>query len=153
MSKIAYIIAASLLAGSLSSGQETREEYDFNFDGHPDFRSKTLEDGKADQYDVYLFNPETKSFERDPVLAGAINPKPDEEHKQVRCIFPGGHSGAIYNGTVFNWDGKSFKFAYSVRQTDITIDGKIVYVCVKAKLENGAPVIQSIERIKPHWEE
>jgi hypothetical protein len=150
MSKSTQIIAVILLSVSLCSAKEAREEYDFNFDGHADYRIKTLENGKADQYDVFIFNPETKSFTKDSVLSGTIKPRPDEKNKQVRCIWPGGHSGAIYNGTVYDWDGKGFKLAYSVRQTVLIINEKSVYVCVKSKLEDGIPVIESIERVEPN---
>ena len=148
MSKLTRIAAAVLLSAPLCSAENAREEYDFNYDGHADYRVKTLEDGKADEYDVFLFDPASKSFKKDPVISGTISPVPDKEHKQVRCIWPGGHGGAIYSGTVYDWDGNGFKLAYSVKQTDINVDGKLIYVCVKAKLENGVPVI-SIERIQP----
>lgn len=152
MSRLIRITIVFLLTCAQLRAEEGREEFDFNFDGHPDYRVKTLENGKADQYDVFLFNPGTKGFRKDRVLSGAVNPQPDTEKKQVRCIWPGGHSGAIFSGTVYQWNGKSFDLAYTIRQTHLTIDGKPVYVCVKAKMQDGVPVIESIERIKLHWE-
>lgn len=148
MSKLTGISAAVLLAAPLCGAEGAREEYDFNFDGHADYRVKTFENGKADLYDVFIFDPSSKSFKKNSMLSGTISPVPDKEHKQVRCIWPGGHSGALYSGTVYDWDGNEFKLAYSVRQEVLPVDGMLIYVRVKAKLENGIPVIESIERIK-----
>jgi hypothetical protein len=153
MSNITRIAAAALLTASPCRAENAHEGYDFNFDGHADYCVKTLETGHADKYDVFLFDPANKSFKKYPVLSGTINPVPDKKQKQERCIWPGGHSGAIYSGTVYDWDGKGFSFAYSVHQSDLRFDEKALYVRVKAKLEDGVPVIESIERIDPNRDE
>jgi len=146
-------ISLFLSLGAIASAQVPVEgaqpqEYDFNFDGHPDYRVMVMEDGRADLYDVFIFDPATGEFQRDELLSGTINPMPHPESKEVHCIFPGGHGGYIYNKEIYGWENGKAEFRATVRQSPMTIEGKLLYVRVKAELMDGKPVIRSIELVE-----
>ena len=96
------------------------DEYDFNFDGHMDYRVRVVDNAKASAYDVFLFNPVTTKYDRDPVLRGVIYPEPDAKTREVHCIFNGGHSGALFTGEAYRWNAEAKKFthAYTMRRSD-----------------------------------
>lgn len=144
----ALLILSSTLCHAQAVKNAPKEEHDFNFDGHPDYRVKVMENGKADRYDVYLYDPATKEYRKDAVLAFSINPMPDTEKKQVRCLWPGGHGGALFSATVYQWDGTQFKFSHTERQEAIDIGGESIYVLTKAILKDGVPVISSVEYVE-----
>lgn len=141
------------LLSSASLHADTREVFDFNFDGHPDYRVMTHENGKADLFDVFIFDPQSKTHHKDATLSGTIYPTPDAKHKEVRCIWSGGHSGAIYTGTIFTWINGQATFSYTVKQTSISVDGNIIYVRAKARVIDGVSQIFELKQVKPHWEE
>src|SRR5688572_24056486 len=115
------------------------ESFDYNFDGHMDYRILTLSNAKASQFDVFIYDPKLGKHVKDETLSGLIYPYPDPKTKRVLAIHTGGHSGALFNGTAYTWNGKGFEFAFSVCQEAVPIDGKIQYIRVKAKLVDGKP--------------
>lgn len=130
-----------------------REEFDFNFDGHMDYRVRTVSDARSSQFDVFMFNPKLGKHVKDETLSGLIYPYPDPKTKRVNSIFTGGHSGALFTGTIYTWNGKGFEYAFSVKQEAVTIDGKIHYIRIKSKLVNGKPSIFSVKQGDPDWDD
>ncbi|MDE0822114.1 MAG: hypothetical protein OSA95_13405 [Opitutales bacterium] len=129
------------------------DPFDYNFDGHMDYRVLTVSNARASQFDVFIFNPKLGRHVKDETLSGLIYPYPDPKTKRVNSIFTGGHSGALFTGTVYTWNGKGFEYAFSVRQENVQIDGKIQYIRVKAKLVDGKPQIFSVEPGDPQWDD
>ena len=148
-------IAGTLLIAATScfAGELPGEPFDYNFDGHMDYRVLTVSNAKASQFDVFVYDPGLKKHVRDMTLSGLIYPYPDPKTKRVFSIHTGGHSGALFSGTAYTWNGKGFDYAFSVRQEDVQIDGKIHYIRVKAKLVDGKPSIFRVEPGDPQWDD
>jgi hypothetical protein len=129
------------------------EPFDYNFDGHMDYRMRTVADARASKFDVFLYEPVLKQHVKNETLSGSIYPYPDPKTKRVFSIFTGGHSGALFSGTAYTWNGKDFEYAFSMRQEAVQIDGQIRYIRVKAKLVDGKPVIFSVTPGNPQWDD
>jgi hypothetical protein len=129
------------------------EPFDYNFDGHMDYRVLTLSNAKSSEFDVFIYDPALKKHVKDMTLSGLVYPYPDPKTKRVFAIHTGGHSGALFTGTAYTWNGKGFDYAFSVRQEDVRIDGKIHYIRVKAKMVDGKPFIFSVEPGDPQWDD
>lgn len=153
--KATAVLALSLaLAGGPSVAEELPgEPFDFNFDGHMDYRVLTGPNARASEFDVFLFDPASGKHVKDKTLSGLIYPYPDPKTKRVLSIFTGGHSGALFTGSAYTWNGEKFEFAFSVRQEAVQVDGKIHYIRVKAKLVDGKPFVFSVEPGNPHWDD
>ncbi|BDS07902.1 hypothetical protein NT6N_29420 [Oceaniferula spumae] len=136
-----------------ASANAAPEEYDYNFDGHMDYRVRVVSDAKSSQFDVYIFDPKLGKHVKDKTLSGLIYPYPDPKTKRVNSVFTGGHSGAIFTGTVYTWNGKGFEYAFSVKQEAVQIDGKVQYIRVKSKVQDGKSSIISIEPGDPEWDD
>lgn len=136
------------LSASLLFGQEN-EEFDFNFDGHMDYRVLTLDNAKGSQFDVFIFDPKKRKHIKDETLSGQVYPHPDPKARRVNCLWFGGHSGALFTGSVYSWNGSGFVYEFSVTQDAVSIDGKIEYVMVKARMVDGRPHIFSITQGDP----
>ena len=152
---IRAILTLALVCSSWShaAADGDRIEYDFNFDGHIDYCVCTLDNARGSEFDVFIFDPRSSKHVRNEVLSGTVYPMPDPTTEEVRCIWAGGHGGALYSGSVYRWTGSNFEFAYSERQEAVMIDGEICYIRVKATILDGKPAIISIERIEPHSED
>ncbi|MEM9478162.1 MAG: hypothetical protein AAGA58_00725 [Verrucomicrobiota bacterium] len=142
-----------LLVEPLLATEPVKRVADFNFDGHDDYCVFVLENGKADQWDVFLWNPETEKHEKDSVLSRVINPWPNEREKTVECIWPGGHSGMLFTKDVYRWMDGKFRLAATVRQESVTVNGRgeFIYVRVRAEMVNGKPQVTEVKRAVPHW--
>ncbi|SHJ79054.1 hypothetical protein SAMN02745181_2621 [Rubritalea squalenifaciens DSM 18772] len=145
------LVVSTTLCYAQPQKQVQKEEYDFNFDGHLDYRVKVMENGKADRYDVYIFDPDTNEYHKDQVLTFSVNPLPYAKKKQVRCFWSGGHGSAIFSATVYGWNGTQFKFSHSERQEAVNIGGRSIYILTKAVLQDGVPLIRSIEFVQDPW--
>ena len=125
-----------------------RETGDYNFDGHEDYREYRESNGKEHYYDFYLYNPLTKKYVYSDELSGLCNPSFDSSKKEIHCIWPGGHSGALYSEEDYKWQGKHLVLIRVITQTDVDFqDGKSHFVRVIATIEDGKPCIQSIEPV------
>lgn len=129
------------------------EPFDYNFDGHMDYRVLTVPDAKSSQFDVFIYDPEPKKHVKDMTLSGLVYPYPDPKTKRVFSIHNGGHSGALFTGTAYTWNGQGFDYEFSVRQEFVQIDGKIQYIRVKARMRDGKPFIFSVEPGDPEWDD
>ncbi len=146
--------AAFLMTSSAHSAEALPgEPFDYNFDGHMDYRVLTLSNGKASQFDVFIYDPALKKHVKDETLSGLAYPLSVAKTKQVFSITTGGHSGALFSGTVYTWNGKGFEFAFSVRQEEVVIDGKSHCIRVLAKMVEGKPLIFSVEPGDREWDE
>lgn len=143
MKPILIAIALTLAARA----EEVREPMDFNFDGVMDYRVKVLENGKADLYDVYIAKKADGDFVKDHTLSGVINPKPDPESQTIRCLWPGGHSGMLYSADIYRWSAGKAEWFQTQKQTDLLIDGKLIYVRVTSEVRDSKAVITSVEHI------
>jgi len=101
-----YNVFTIIILAVTSVVHASRQEYDFNFDGHMDYRVLTVSNAKASQIDVFIFNPKFGKHVKDETLSGLIYPYPDSKTKRVNSIFTGGHSGALFLGTVYAWSRK-----------------------------------------------
>ncbi|MFN0125521.1 MAG: hypothetical protein ACKV19_02415 [Verrucomicrobiales bacterium] len=153
MKTILFTFALLITAATCFAEDLPGEPFDYNLDGHMDYRVLTLPNARASQFDVFIFDPKLGKHVRDETLSGQIYPYPDAKTKRVNSIFTGGHSGALFAGIVFTWNGKGFEYSFSVRQESVTIDGKSHYVRVKAKLVDGKPQIFSIAPGDPEWDD
>lgn len=152
--KIKSVLSFLILSLVTGQGEELPgDPFDFNFDGHMDYRVMTSSNQRGSQFDVYLFDPKLGKHVKNETLSGLIYPYPDAKTKRVNAIFTGGHSGAVFTGAVYSWNGKDFEFAFSVKQESVTIDGEIHYLRVKARLVEGKPEIFSVEVGDPDWDE
>jgi len=142
-----------LLLFSATNTYADREKFDFNFDGHMDYRVLTESNAKSSLFDVFIFNPKLGKHVKDTTLSGLIYPYPDKKAKRVNSIFTGGHSGALFTGTIYTWNGNGFEYAFSVKQETVKIDGKTHYIRVKSMLVDGKPSIFSIEQGDPEWDD
>lgn len=143
-----------LISSSVCHSEELPgEAFDYNFDGHMDYRVLTVSNANSSLFDVFIYDPALKKHVKDETLSGSIYPCPDPKTKRVLSIFTGGHSGALFNGTVYEWNGKGFQYAFSVSQEAVTIDGKIHYIRVKAKMVDGQPSIFSVAPGDPDWDD
>jgi hypothetical protein len=127
-----------------------QELYDFNFDGHEDYRVKMLEYGKADFYDVHLFSPKLKRHARSKTLSFSVNPLPNPELKEVHCVHPGGHSGMLFSMEVYRWDSLTqVRLHAYVRQDEVTFgeDGHRHYVRATTEMKDGKPVRTDMESV------
>jgi hypothetical protein len=77
------------------------EPFDYNFDGHMDYRVLTLSDAKSSLFDVFIYDPALKKHVKDTTLSGLVYPYPDPQTKRVFAIHTGGHSGALFTGTAY----------------------------------------------------
>lgn len=138
--------AITAFAVSILHAQE-RETGDFNFDGHQDYRVFRSSDGKRHFYDHFLFDPKTKKHMLSTELSSLFNPVFDSKTREIHCIWPGGHSGAIFYEEDYAWQNGKLTFLRTVRQTDVDFgDGRIRYVRVTSVLDEGKPKIETIER-------
>ena len=142
-----------LIGSSLLHAEGAKEEFDYNFDGHMDYRVLTIPGGKASGFDVFIYDPKLGKHVKDEILSGLIYPYPDPKTKRVLAIWSGGHSGALFTETAYSWNGKKFQFEFSVKQESVTIDGEDHYIRAKAKIVDGKPVIFSIEPGDPEWDD
>ena len=127
ISGLSLLTIASCIAAELPG-----EPFDYNFDGHMDYRVLTVSDEKSTQFDVFIYDLKLGKHVKDETLSGLIYPYPDPKTKRVFSLFIGGHSGALFGGTAYTWNGKGFDFAFAVSQEAVQIDGKIHYIRVKA---------------------
>ncbi len=152
--KLSTIAGTLLITTAACHAEELPgEPFDYNFDGHMDYRVLAVSDAKASRFDVFIYDPALKKHVKDPTLSGLPYPYPDPKTKRVLAIHTGGHSGALFTGTAWTWNGKGFDFAFSVKQEDVTIDGKTHYIRVKAKMVDGKPSIFSVELGDPQWDD
>jgi len=142
-----FLISATVCNGDDLPG----EPFDYNFDGHMDYRVLTVSDAKSSLFDVFIYDPELKKHVKDATLSGLVYPYPDPKTKRVFSIHTGGHSGALFTGTAYTWNGKGFDYAFSVRQEAVQIDGKIHYIRVKAKMVDGNASIFNVAAGDPQW--
>ena len=96
-------IAGTLLIAAAASFAEELpgEPFDYNFDGHMDYRVLTVADAKSSRFDVFIYDPELKKHVKDVTLSGLVYPYPDPKTKRVFSIHTGGHSGALFSGTAY----------------------------------------------------
>jgi hypothetical protein len=142
-------LATLFLAASCYAAE--RIVADYNFDGHPDYATLRESNGKQHYWDVYLFDPATGKHVRHNQLSHLANPQPDVASKEVRCIYPGGHSGALFGREDYKWEGDHLVYVRSVAQTRLDLkDGKIHYIRITFTLgEDGKPTMQSAEAVTP----
>lgn len=145
MAWLALVPSAALHANTV------KEAYDFNFDGHLDYRMLTLSDGKLSRYDVHIYQPATKRYVKDPTLSGLIDPLPHPKTRRVYSLTRAATNRAVFSGTAYEWRGNSFELVFSVRQEAMPIAGKTHYIFVKARMTEGRPEIFSIQPGDPHW--
>ena len=153
MNPTSFVYALLLSAAPCFAEELPGEPFDYNFDGHMDYRVLSVSNAKASQFDVFIFDPKSRKHVKDKTLSGLIYPYPDAKTKRVNSIFTGGHSGALFTGTVYTWNGKRFDYAFSVRQETVQIEGKTHYIRVKAKLVDGKPHVFSVEPGDPDWDD
>ncbi|MGJ8653185.1 MAG: XAC2610-related protein [Opitutaceae bacterium] len=142
-----------LLLPSLLRSEAEKEFFDFNFDGHLDYRVVSSPNMKGTEFDVYLYQAESADYQKDKVLSGTVYPWPDPKLKQVICIFNGGHAGAVFSGEVYMWNGNSFQLKYHVTQDHVVVNGQSCYILVKSKVINGKPRIIEIRQGDPMWDD
>ncbi len=130
-----------------------KEFYDYNFDGHLDYRVVSVPNAKGTEFDVFLFDPSTSQFKKDEVLSGTVYPWPDPLLKQVISVWNGGHGGALFSGEVYKWNGETFDLQCTVKQECIQIDGKYYYILVKSKVVDGKSRIMEIRQGDPMWDD
>ena len=145
-------ILALLLTAAVSQANP-KQTFDFNFDGHEDYRVLTVSDSKSSLFDVFIFDPKSGKHVKDKVLSGTIYPTPDPKTEEIRCQFTGGHSGALFVADVYRWTGEKFEYVRNERQDSITIGDQLHYVLAKSVIKDGKPLVVSIETAKPHWAE
>lgn len=151
---LSIIAGFLLISASVCNAEDLPgEPFDYNFDGHMDYRVLTVSNEKSSQFDVFIYDPALKKHVKDATLSGLIYPYPDPKTKRIFSIHTGGHGGALFNGTAYTWNGKGFEFAFSVRQEAVQIDGTIHYIRSKAKMADGKPFIFSIEPGDPQWDD
>ena len=143
-----------MLTAAVCHGEDvSREEFDYNFDGHMDYRVLTVPDAKSSLFDVFIYDAKLKKHVKNQTLSGLVYPYPDPKTKRVLSIHIGGHSGALFTGAAYSWNGEGFDYEFSVRQEDVEFDGKIQYIRVKTKMVDGKPFIFSIEAGDPEWDD
>ena len=143
-------ILVLLTSSVLGASEENRIEYDFNFDGYMDYCVSRDDNSKGTEFDVFVFEPSTSTYLKNETLSGKVFPRPDKKAQEVRCIFYGGHSGALYSGEVYRWNGSEFEFSHFERQEYLKVNGTSGYVRVKVVMDGETPVISSIESVDPH---
>lgn len=140
--------ACLLIATSLYAAEP--EVKDYNFDCHDDYRVYRESNGKLHYYDIYLFDQSTGRYVLHDQLSHLYNPEPDADSKEIRCLFPGGHSGALFGRIDYRWEDNQLVYVRSVAQTNVDFkDGKVHYIRVTMILRDGAPGIESIEAVTP----
>jgi hypothetical protein len=141
-------LALLLSATQLSTYAAERERGDYNFDGHEDYRVYRESNGKQHYYDHFLYEPRTKKYVRSEALSALFNPQFDADTKEIRCIWPGGHSGKIFYREDYKWQGSRLALLRVIKQTDVEFGpGDFRYVRVTTTLKEGKPSIDSIEHI------
>lgn len=126
-----------------------KQFFDYNFDGHDDYRIKRETDGRLVYYDVYLYSDLKKGYERHAGLSELYNPLPNKDKKEIECFWSGGHSGLIYSMEVYEWKGADLVIKHVVRQTDIKVGESLHYIRVTSSVVDGKPRINDIEHINP----
>lgn len=126
-----------------------KEYFDYNFDGHNDYRIYRESNGKQHFYDIFLFDPRSGAFTQSDQLSHLYNPSPDPKNKEIHCRWPGGHSGAIFSDEIYRWKDGSLEYLRSVGQRNYTIDGKIFYIRTTLCLQDGWPSLQDLQIFKP----
>ena len=143
-------IALAILLLTASCYAAERIDADYNFDGHQDYAILRERNGKQHYWDVYLFDPMTGKYVLHDQLSHLANPQPDAASKEIRCIYPGGHSGALFGREDYKWEGNRLVYVRSVAQTTLDLkDGKTHYVRLTFTLEDGKPIMQSVEAVTP----
>ena len=141
------IVAFLLLSGNALAAD--KEYIDYNFDGVADYRIYRESDGKMHFYDIFLYSPSTKKYQKSDILSGLFNPSPDSKLKEIHCIAPGGHSGGIFYREDYAWKDDALTFLRTVQQTDKQVDGNLVYVRVTSVIRNGKPFVDDIQILNP----
>lgn len=126
---------------------EEKQYFDYNFDGHKDYRIWRESDGRLAYYDIYLYSEDKKGFERHSGLSQLYNPSPDEEKKEIECFWPAGHASMIHSTEVYVWEGKSLKLSRVTSQDYVKIGETWEYIRVTASIYEGKPRIEIIEYI------
>lgn len=146
------MLAAVLALGSplLAAEEEDHIQHDFNFDGHMDYSVLSFANAKGSTYDVFLYDPATKKHHKDKTLSGKIYPHPDPKTKLVKCVFNGGHAGAVYTSEAYRWNGKSFELAYLESQDYLRFSEKEArYVRSTAHVADGQVQPPKIQVVSP----
>ena len=138
----------AMLIPSMALASE-KEYFDYNFDGHDDYRIYRESDGKQHFYDIFLFDPASGKFIRSDQLSHLYNPSPDPKTKEIHCRWPGGHSGAIFSEEIYRWKDNRLEYIRSVGQSNYSIDGKTFYIRTTLSLVDGRPSLQDLQIFKP----
>ena len=101
---------------ALAESPPNREDGDFNFDGHADYRLLSEHPGnQCGWWDYYLFDPATQRHRL--VDTGFCKEEFDSQNKLVRTQISGGMAGLIYKTSHFRWDGLTLVPVYVEAQT------------------------------------
>ncbi|MCL2182773.1 MAG: fibrobacter succinogenes major paralogous domain-containing protein [Chitinispirillia bacterium] len=77
---------------------------DYNFDNHMDIAIMSSRGVSNQLDDIYIYDPQTKSYNRHNELSGIMNVWADKETKTLRSHAKGGHAGMIYNSVEYKWE-------------------------------------------------
>ena len=142
-------IALTILLLAASCHAAERIDADYNFDGHKDYALLRESNGKQHYWDVYLFDPRSGKHILHEQLSHLPNPQPDTASMEIRCIYPGGHSGALFGREDYKWAGDHLVYVRSVTQTTVDLkDGKTHYVRITFTLrDDGKPIVESVKAV------
>ena len=122
-----------------------KEYFDYNFDGHPDYRILRERNGRLAYYDIHLFLTESRTYVKNSALSELYNPVPNAESKEIECFWPGGHASMIYHLEIYHWEGQKLKLSRVVDQDYVNDGAKGKYVRVTTSLREGKPRVDEIE--------
>lgn len=113
---------------------------DFNFDGHPDKKVFVSRGGGSsaanEEFEISIYNPETKIFEHNDQLSNLCNPNPDAKKKEIHSYVKNGLRGG--QSEVYVWKGKDLVLTERIRKTETgpklivvterLVDGKLIVI-------------------------
>jgi len=144
-----FIYGMLLICTPLSLLGAEKEYFDFNFDGHDDYRIWRESDGRLAYYDIYLYSEEKKEFVKHEGLSKLYNPVPKKDEKEIECFWPGGHSGLIYTAEVYEWKEDHLRFKHLVSQFPNSHKEVTLYVRLTTTVVDSKPRVDKVEYIDP----
>jgi hypothetical protein len=110
---------------------------DYNFDNYMDAAILSARGVRHSWYDIFIYNPQTKSFFHHKELSAENDIVTDSETKTLHVHGISGHAGLIYTYKKFKWVNDQLTLIYIVNQ-DYDYDTELYILTTRALQDNGA---------------